>query len=501
MEQSKIIVISIVSILFLLLFTLVWVETDAKTKKSKVRASISLSLGKETVSGQEKIKIYGTVTPAKSGVKVSIQKRVGKKKKYKSYTSSQTDASGNYSVYTNSDSRIKSIQVKAKVSKKSVSRKTNYNLDTMTSLYSSSNSNSNSNDNSNSSSDLAACGSQTEWLTAYPIMPHDTTNIVPLGNVNPSGHVFPTDHIYYYITKSEPGNPNSAPIEVPLYSPGNLRITSIDVSENVTDGYSDYSLTFQPCDEISFKYSHITTLAQKFLDQITPPYTNDNTYTTGGKTYHLYKKTVAMDITSGEEIGTAGGRAEQNALDFYAYDELASLTFANASRWTNSNSRYTACPIDYYSADKKAVMQAKLGNESYQRTTEPVCGKIDQDIAGTAKGHWFYPGSPNTPEDPHVALIDYNVNPNYQTISMGTSMSASGMSSGSYNFTPQNSGSVDLDFALVNTGSGVVCYDYTTGSKMLAELTSATTLRLEKQAGACGSGPWSFGATYTDFER
>jgi len=178
------------------------------------------------------------------------------------------------------------------------------------------------------------------------------------------------------------------------------------------------------------------------------------------------------------------------------------MTFANASRWYDFTS-HTACPIDYYSAGPKAVLRAKLGSESVQRTTEPVCGRIDQDISGTAKGAWFKTGSPSHPEDPHLALIDYNINPSYQILSVGTSMSGSGLVTGAYPFTPAGSGSVNPDFQNVTPASGVVCYDPNLANAIiLLELTSSSTLRAEKQvADDCGSGPWTFGSNYTDFER
>jgi len=281
-------------------------------EQAKVKPTMTLFLGKETVDGEEKIKIYGTTTPAKAGIKVTLSKKAGKKKKYRNFARPQTNASGEYSQYITPDSSIKSIQAKAKVSKKNLTRKSAFDLNSIPDIDT----------GEDDSGALPACGTQTEFFSAYPIGLSYTTNIAPLGNVNPSGHVFPTDHIYFYIVKQEPGNPVSPPVETPLYSPGNVRVTSIDVSEHLSESppYSDYTLTFYACDNIYFKYSHITTLAQKFLDQLVPPYASDNTYETGGKTYHMYNKTVSMDLTAGEEIGTAGGRLGQNALDFYAYD-------------------------------------------------------------------------------------------------------------------------------------------------------------------------------------
>lgn len=477
-----------------------------KKQAKKVRPTMSLSLGKETVSGEEKIKIYGAISPVKAGVRVTLSKKAGKKKKYRTFARAIINASGEYYLHITPDSSIKSIQTKAKVSKKNLTRKTVFNLNNIPDIGIDSSDGAASTTDTTSTGDsssasLPACGTQTEFFSAYPINPDNTTSIAPLGNVNPSGHVFPTDHIYFYITQA-----GGVPIEVPLYSPGNVRVTSIDVTDHLSESpqYSDYTLTFYPCDNIYFKLSHITTLSQSLLGQIAPPYNSDNTYETGGKTYRMYNKTVSVSLTAGEQIGTAGGRAGQNALDFYAYDnQNISLTFANASRWYDFTS-HTACPLDYYSADKKAVLRAKLGNGSYQRTTEPVCGRIDQDVSGSAKGTWFAVGSPSHPEDPHLALIDYNINPAYQIFSVGTSMSASGLSSSSYSFTPAGSGSVNPNFQNVTPGSGVVCFESigVSNTIILLQLTSSTTLRMEKQTAAgCGSGPWSFGATYTDFER
>src|SRR5262249_5597074 len=142
-----------------------------------------------------------------------------------------------------------------------------------------------------------------------------------------------------------------------------------------------------------------------------------------------------------------------------SYDYRITTTFDNPSRHTGTDQAYTVCPIDYFAPGPKAAMEAILGrfDGGYHRTTAPLCGPYNQDIAGTARGFWYYPGAPNIPEDPHLALILNNVYAPQQTISYGTSLP--GQSPNFYTFIPTSAGLVNRDFAQVSADGNIYCYD------------------------------------------
>lgn len=348
---------------------------------------------------------------------------------------------------------------------------------------------------SNDSSSLPSCGSNYSFFTHSPMGESDFDDLTPLGNLNPSGHVFPTDHIYFYLVNSL--------AQYNLYSPGNVTVTQINASEHVEDGFTDYSFTFQPCNEFKAQFGHVSALSTKLSQALSAPYQWENTYSTGGKTYRNYGKNVSLTISAGEQIGTVGGNAGQNALDMNAYDTRVTVNFANSSRWSNRDTIHTVCPIDYYSGSLKTTLMNRFSGHGIKRTIDPVCGTIAQDIAGTAQGVWFVSGTTTfSSEDPHLALAHDNVDPTKPIFSVGTSMSASGLSSATYQFTPQSSGLVNRDFDDITSDGNIYCFEPTyLSGKIILQLTNSTTLKIEKQADSCGSGPWSFTSNATTFER
>ena len=86
------------------------------------------------------------------------------------------------------------------------------------------------------------------------------------------------------------------------------------------------------------------------------------------------------------------------------------------------------------------------------------CGRVLQDVPGTAQGAWFLEGVADTyPEDNHLALAWQNSRPEVAAISAGAMIPT--LSSGVYEFSPQGSGTLNRDFSQV-TPDGAV-YGYT----------------------------------------
>jgi len=361
---------------------------------------------------------------------------------------------------------------------------------------------------SNNSNSLASCSGNNYYSTS-PIATSDLLSITPLGNFSPTGgHIFPTGHIYFFIRKSNPSDWNSAPVETNLYAPGDITITRITASEHITDGFTDYSLTFSPCSQISSTFGHVTTLSQSILDQFNQT-TGGNTgspYTTGGKTFRTTDKTVSIQVSSGTQLGTAGGRVDQNALDFGTKDtRISPLSFANNDRWS-SDTRHSVCPIDYYSASTKSTLSGFLGYLTTRRTVSPVCGEVSQDVANTAQGAWIKAEGSANPEDPNLTLAHDNVEPGYGAIVVGTGLS--GVERSTNFFSPTHSETVNREFSEVTNDGTVYCYETSTekgqssNNSFFIQLTSPTALTIQKNtAGICGTGPWSLDSSASNFER
>ncbi len=191
------------------------------------------------------------------------------------------------------------------------------------------------------------------------------------------------------------------------------------------------------------------------------------------------------------------------------YDaRMAALPYANPARFSTSadgfDSLHVACPVDYFSSGVKTSLEAKLGSFTTVRTVAPVCGEVEQDVAGAAQGNWFYPGAPTYPEDPHLALIHDNFDPTLGVFSVGTQVA--GIAGSAMHFTPQHAGHVNREFSEVTADATIYCYDTLTNAPantiVLVDMPTSTTLRIEAQTAAnCGGGPWAFGANAVSFER
>jgi hypothetical protein len=344
--------------------------------------------------------------------------------------------------------------------------------------------------------DLPVCTE--EPYTVSPIDLATTFNLEPLGHMSGvGGHMFPTDHIYFYVVKSTPSTPTTN-----VYSPGNIGIYQVASSEylHASPPFTDYTIRFY----------HINELSPALQTAIGPINEYCSTYTDGSIYYCT--KSVAIYVNAGDLLGSITGRAGSSfyTLDLGAYDRnKPALGFISPARqYTDASS--TRCPLDAYQDPIKSQLEARLGayDGSQRRTAAPICGEFMQDVPNTAQGLWYVPGTPqNTVQDisPHLALVHDNVTPSTGVFSVGTSMSASGLSGGQYRFQAMTTGQVNLDFNLVTAGNTVMCYDSSPNlinAIILVQLTSATTLKIERQtAASCGSGPWMFTSNASNFVR
>ena len=305
----------------------------------------------------------------------------------------------------------------------------------------------------------------TPQLNLSPVDLAQVNGVVPLGNLNPPGHTFPTPHLYFYLKRTNPLDPldfSFPSVSTPLHAPGNIRVHQVRRSEYSTgplpaDHWSDYSIDYGVCRELTGYFHHVTTLSPEFETLVGPIGSEAcETYSTGGVTVTQCHKNVSLDIGSGFVLGTAGGTLRANALDVGMRDQRVTLGLISAAKYPDRV--HTVCAADYMEPVVKAAVESKLGNFSgtIQRTVPPVCGGIMFDIAGTASGDWFAVGASTDNEDPHLALVPDNVNPNFLTFSVGTSVPSLG--TGAFLFTPSlvPGSFVNQPFNLVTPLTGLV---------------------------------------------
>lgn len=346
---------------------------------------------------------------------------------------------------------------------------------------------------------LPTCGEETEFYTQLPLDKNDYFEQLPLGNLSPSAHVFPTDHIYLQTLDVEFTRENQ--VSRALYAPGDIVITSISESTNTTTGISDFGVRFRPCISVGGMFGHVGSLSTGIKNQLSDNNTC-NEYETGGDLYRNCEYNVAIPLSAGDSIGTAGdGRS--SSLDIWAWDyREVQNEFANPSRW-GADSFHVICPADHYTTELKAYLLSRFTLlDGSVRTLEPVCGTIEVDIKGRAQGVWFNEAMIDGPrEDNHVALVNDNIEPEKQAFSFGNSVNQIGIQTGTYFFDPQNIGTVNRDFSQVSNDGLIYCYevkerfDMTVPFTILVTLSDAETIRIAKHSStSCATSISSIGS-------
>ncbi len=371
-------------------------------------------------------------------------------------------------------------------------------------------------------SSLPSCGNKKDFFTALPLAVEDFTTIDPLGLLSPTAHVFPAPHLYFRIKKA--GSGSDAPVaKVPLYAPGDMTITRINLIQalNKPEFADDAAVHFSSCSEFKAYFDHVVDLAPKLKQaydsaSVDRCYEYTLTYKNGLVDWKKCDKKVNLNVSQGELIGYAGGGPAQAVLDLAAYDSrIKPNKYASPTRIFRTELPYNVCPLDYFSSPLSILYRSKLGGYGFSQSNNaiiisPTCGKVIQDIPGTAKGNWFLPGIDTTRfghEPPHLALVQGHIDQDVQAFSNGDSTKKSGLDFGIYYFTPTNSGFVNRDFSQVKPDGKVYCYNTKNNynqdalTTIIIQLADSETLKIEgKGATNCGNGPWEFDIP-TEFER
>ena len=279
------------------------------------------------------------------------------------------------------------------------------------------------------------------FLSVLPIDEENFNFFSNLGHMSQPGHIFPSSHGGFVLTDHM--------IPVPVFSPADMTITRVVELEHVNKGYSDYGLTLSVNDdEFQIVLGHMSQIHQSIIDRANS--FNDiecETYTTSGDTYYYCLRWTNIPIFAGDTLGQVGGNPGQLGLDFGIFDKNRKIEFAT-DRFDEYLYPFAVSPLDYFTDEISKILIPQCGDSfhgiSTVRTKEPIGGTINYDVKGTAQGIWFKESAPFSPEDPHIALVYHNVDPDIPIFSIGNSIR--GLIPGPYTFARKEIGYVDRAF-------------------------------------------------------
>jgi hypothetical protein len=279
------------------------------------------------------------------------------------------------------------------------------------------------------------------FLTVLPVDKNIIDLFVNLGHLSPPAHTFPSDHGGFYFKKSEDS--------VSVLSPGDMNITEMSFVEHITAGKYDYEMTLSVNNGgFSVVFAHITSIHPDILAQ-SPQFEDGRcfTYIAGTEEYRRCAIDVRIAVSAGDTIGTAGCFLGQCGMDLGIYDLNNEKDFAS-DQVSNFRYPFAVSPLDYFTEEIENFLIPLCGDYicgfRMIRNVSPVGGIHCYDVPGTAQGLWFKKGEPDFPEDPHMALVYDNVEPQVPVFSVGIGIP--NFNTGLYTFTPADSGIVNRLF-------------------------------------------------------
>lgn len=323
-------------------------------------------------------------------------------------------------------------------------------------------------------------------LSSMPMDDSNMQNMIPLGNLNPPSHTLPTGHAYFF--------PYDNMKICNVYCPGKLYLINVTQKINgvgAADEFTEYQLYFGSWNDKVLKLDHIQTLTADILAQVGAfPTSGCNEYSVSGRMYRLCQKDLAVPylINAGQLIGTIGGQPTVHGFDFGVMQDYKEIQFQ-----------------PFLTDSLLNKLRPKIGYLPRIRTAEPVCGVINLDISGTAKGNWYLPGQERNREEYHIALAQDNIDPTIPKLSIGTSLT--NQNSGIFDFDKQNTGVINRGFESVTNNGNIYCYNLkqnniATGTSIILKLTNDTTIQIEKRSCDCSCNtPYVFSANAVTYTR
>jgi len=309
-------------------------------------------------------------------------------------------------------------------------------------------------------------------------VPHIALNaideITPLGNLNPPDHTVPTEHLYF--------GHKEALGKTEFVSPGELRIHTLEFGQ-----FGDYGVRFEVCDNIKGYFGHVHELSDFLKEKFdnAPCYQ----YTEGMRPREFCEREVDILLQPGDLIGYIGV-SDQGSSDFGLVDYRIKLDYVNKSRY-GKDGLSKVCALDYFEESIKEKLYAKL-----EGNLPDACATPMHDIVNTLQGNWFYleaSEGQSSEWNHHLAFVPSNIDPINEVVSIG------GVFTDPFalHFKPTDSSTYNRTFKDISADGLIYCYSGSTkfgnsfNGRIIVEMTSETSLKIEKQSGAC-SGNYSF---------
>jgi hypothetical protein len=347
-----------------------------------------------------------------------------------------------------------------------------------------------------------------------PMAAGDFIAFRPLGFVSIPIHFFPAKHSSFVLAL--PGEPT--PVRDVRF-PGDAWVVDI-FSTEFSSGVTGYQMQFQPCDKVRSYFYHLRDISPALKDAFDASekrcFRQD--FADGSSVVKCQAR-LFHAVAAGELAGRTGDGT--SGIDFGLVDfRLEPKGFVDVSHYP-FDYPYYASPLDYYPPELRAEFEARLASWDGKtpRAAEPRAGTHRIDLAGTAQGGWFFPGSDmrTNPDDmtPHLGLAADYIEPRQPLIVLGNRVAGARM--GIYSFEPASGADTNRPFNEVTPGAAY-CYEGMKGGRSVGQLPLAalegvllifmpdeTTLLIEKQgdAGAtCDSlRPWRLTESATLFRR
>lgn len=339
---------------------------------------------------------------------------------------------------------------------------------------------------------LPACTAQDEF-TVSPLPLDQFNSIAPLGTIEPSSnHVLPVDHLYVNLYRT--GQP-----PIPVLAPGNVIIYRVSETTRFANSdhhvlFRDYALYLASCSQFNTSYGHIRTISDALVAKIATAQKDcQPEYNVGDFSALACSYYPKYQAKAGEQIGSLATGEKDPNFDISGIDyRHGPLQFANQDRY-KGDQPYIACGLDFFTATLKATFYDRLGGGQAKRTVEPRCGTIAQDLSGTLQGNWFTEaGEWGNLEaaGKAIAFVHQNLDGVIAVVSLGREFGTVGK----IDFMPKHDGTINRDFSEVKADGAIYCYqgnipkdDQSLRGKVITQLTSTTTLKIEYQSGHCAS--------------
>jgi hypothetical protein len=351
--------------------------------------------------------------------------------------------------------------------------------------------------------ELASCPPWTgtvEPLFTGPLVPLDQlVAIQPLGDLSPPGHTLPTHHTYWdnATLRDSSGRPIVTGL-MNVLAPGPIHVVGLIYSPSK----DDFEVRMRPCREVLMYLDHIKRLSPALqaafdagrLDLFGEVFAVTDLRLDAGAPIGVgggtpFDEDGRIQGSSGINVGLIDMRRPERPFANPARYRLSEIVepllllelppedAARIARDFPPRRTQQFCPLDYFAESLRTQYSALLGSYdgSTRRTTEPRCGDLVHDVAGTLQGNWFEdkPADGFGPEYSNdgdesrlLAFAPDHVNPTTLLLSIGEGVEAPAGSpldwnipSGVYGFgTPRPDGRINRPFADVLPGA-TYCYE------------------------------------------